>query len=106
MPATNGERTGTAVAREMAAPLVPRDWEGLRQEGAVEEQEDRWARLLPELLAEVLRRLEASGGERWPARKDVMSCAYVCRRWSDAADFFLFFSHFFSKIFTNMFLEV
>ncbi|OQU78417.1 tubby-like F-box protein 10 isoform X1 [Sorghum bicolor] len=69
----------------MAAPLVPRE-EGLRQEGAVEqEEEDRWACLLPELLAEVLRRLEASGGERWPARKDVVSCACVCRRWRDVA---------------------
>jgi hypothetical protein len=66
----------------MAAPLVPWDREGSRQEGAVVvEEEDRWARLLPELLAEVLRRLEASGG----ARKDVVSCACVCRRWRDAA---------------------
>jgi hypothetical protein len=50
-----------------------------------EEQEERWARLLPELLSEVVRRVEASGGERWPARKDVVSCAGVCRRWRDAA---------------------
>jgi hypothetical protein len=49
------------------------------------EQEERWARLLPELLSEVVRRVEASGGERWPARKDVVSCAGVCRRWRDAA---------------------
>uniref|UniRef100_A0A0A9D5Q0 Tubby-like F-box protein n=1 Tax=Arundo donax TaxID=35708 RepID=A0A0A9D5Q0_ARUDO len=61
----------------MAAPL----------ESGVEvgEGEDRWARLLPELLAEVVRRVEASGGERWPERKDVVSCACVCRRWRDAA---------------------
>jgi hypothetical protein len=51
----------------------------------LEEQEERWARLLPELLQEVVRRVEASGGERWPARKDVLSCAGVCRRWRDAA---------------------
>uniref|UniRef100_A0A0A9GFL1 Uncharacterized protein n=1 Tax=Arundo donax TaxID=35708 RepID=A0A0A9GFL1_ARUDO len=50
-----------------------------------EGEEDRWARLLPELFAEVVRRVEASGGERWPARKDVVSCACVCRRWRDAA---------------------
>jgi hypothetical protein len=53
--------------------------------GEAEEQEERWARLLPELLSEVVRRVEASGGERWPARKDVVSCAGVCRRWRDAA---------------------
>jgi hypothetical protein len=50
-----------------------------------EDQEERWARLLPELLSEVVRRVEASGCERWPARKDVVSCACVCRRWRDAA---------------------
>ncbi|TVU20334.1 hypothetical protein EJB05_36539 [Eragrostis curvula] len=50
-----------------------------------EEDDDRWSRLLPELVAEVVRRVEASGGERWPARKDVVSCASVCRRWRDAA---------------------
>jgi hypothetical protein len=49
------------------------------------DQEERWARLLPELLSEVVRRVEASGCERWPARKDVVSCACVCRRWRDAA---------------------
>ncbi|KAK3138021.1 hypothetical protein QOZ80_5AG0363410 [Eleusine coracana subsp. coracana] len=51
---------------------------------AMEEVDDRWARLLPELVAEVVRRVEASGGERWPGRKDVVSCACVCRRWRDA----------------------
>ncbi|OEL28227.1 Tubby-like F-box protein 10 [Dichanthelium oligosanthes] len=54
-----------------------------RREGD-EEEEDRWARLLPELVAEVVRRVEASGGERWPARRDVVACASVCRRWRDA----------------------
>ena len=53
--------------------------------GAGTEEEDRWARLLPELVAEVVRRVEASGGERWPARRDVVSCASVCRRWREAA---------------------
>ena len=54
-------------------------------EAEEQDQEERWARLLPELLSEVVRRVEASGGERWPARKDVVSCACVCRRWRDAA---------------------
>ncbi|KAJ1284741.1 hypothetical protein BS78_03G228300 [Paspalum vaginatum] len=49
-----------------------------------EDQEERWARLLPELLSDVVQRVEASGGERWPARKDVVSCACVCRRWREA----------------------
>ncbi|KAL6848656.1 hypothetical protein ACP4OV_021239 [Aristida adscensionis] len=57
--------------------------------GVGEGEEDRWARLLPELVAEVVRRVEASGGERWPARRDVVACASVCRRWRDAAAAFV-----------------
>ncbi|XP_015699224.2 tubby-like F-box protein 1 [Oryza brachyantha] len=59
--------------------------EGEDGQAEAEDQEERWARLLPELMSEVVRRVEASGGERWPARKDVVSCACVCRRWRDAA---------------------
>ncbi|KAJ6796402.1 tubby-like F-box protein 1 isoform X1 [Iris pallida] len=41
---------------------------------------DRWAELLPELLGDIIRRLESSE-DRWPVRKNVVSCACVCRRW-------------------------
>ncbi|TKW25912.1 hypothetical protein SEVIR_3G151100v4 [Setaria viridis] len=70
----------------MAAASLVSGGVQVRREGvAAAEEEDRWARLLPELVAEVVRRVEASGGERWPARKDVVSCASVCRRWRDVA---------------------
>ncbi|KAG0551120.1 hypothetical protein BDA96_01G396100 [Sorghum bicolor] len=39
-----------------------------------------WAQLPPELLREVLVRIEASESW-WPARRDVVSCAGVCRTW-------------------------
>ncbi|KAF8721037.1 hypothetical protein HU200_023450 [Digitaria exilis] len=39
-----------------------------------------WAQLPPELLREVLVRIEASESW-WPARRDVLSCAGVCRTW-------------------------
>ncbi|KAJ1297132.1 hypothetical protein BS78_01G354600 [Paspalum vaginatum] len=39
-----------------------------------------WSQLPPELLREVLVRIEASESW-WPARKDVVSCAGVCRSW-------------------------
>ncbi|XP_078168489.1 tubby-like F-box protein 1 [Carex rostrata] len=45
-----------------------------------EEQSDRWSSLLPELLGEIVRRVEA-GCDRWPQRRDVVSCAGVCKRW-------------------------
>nr|CAD1843234.1 unnamed protein product [Ananas comosus var. bracteatus] len=50
-------------------------------EGAAAE-EGRWARMLPELLREIIRRVEASE-ERWPLRKSVVACACVCRRWRE-----------------------
>ncbi|CAN6354681.1 unnamed protein product [Urochloa humidicola] len=55
-------------------------------QGVVEEEvdEERWSRLLPELLTEIVRRVDA-GAERWPLRRDVVVCACVCRRWRDAA---------------------
>ncbi|GJN31472.1 hypothetical protein PR202_gb19874 [Eleusine coracana subsp. coracana] len=43
-------------------------------------EESCWAQLPPELLREVLVRIEASEAW-WPARRDVVSCAGVCRSW-------------------------
>lgn len=43
-------------------------------------EESYWAQLPPELLREVLVRIEASEAW-WPARRDVVSCAGVCRSW-------------------------
>ncbi|XP_062179769.1 tubby-like F-box protein 8 [Phragmites australis] len=45
-------------------------------------QESRWANLPPELLRDVIRRLEASEST-WPSRKNVVSCAAVCRAWRE-----------------------
>uniref|UniRef100_A0ACD5YY33 Uncharacterized protein n=1 Tax=Avena sativa TaxID=4498 RepID=A0ACD5YY33_AVESA len=39
-----------------------------------------WAELPPELLREVLARVEESE-PRWPRRRDVVACAGVCRSW-------------------------
>ncbi|KAJ1263637.1 hypothetical protein BS78_09G201000 [Paspalum vaginatum] len=63
-----------------AAPAQQQDEEGGEEEG----DEERWSRLLPELLTEIMRRVDA-GAERWPHRRDVVVCACVCRRWRDAA---------------------
>jgi len=45
-------------------------------------QQSCWANLPPELLHDVIQRLEASEGT-WPARKHVVACAAVCRSWRD-----------------------
>ncbi|KAK1303810.1 Tubby-like F-box protein 10 [Acorus calamus] len=39
-----------------------------------------WAKLPPELMREVVKRLD-EGEEVWPGRSDVVACAAVCRSW-------------------------
>lgn len=45
-------------------------------------QDSCWARLPPELLHDVIKRLEMSEST-WPARKHVVACASVCRSWRE-----------------------
>ncbi|KAL9250317.1 Tubby-like F-box protein 8-like protein [Drosera capensis] len=45
-------------------------------------QNSRWASLPPELLRDVIKRLEASESV-WPGRKHVVACASVCRAWRE-----------------------
>lgn len=45
-------------------------------------QETPWANLPPELLRDVINRLEESESV-WPARRHVVACASVCRSWRD-----------------------
>uniref|UniRef100_A0ACD5U1J5 Uncharacterized protein n=1 Tax=Avena sativa TaxID=4498 RepID=A0ACD5U1J5_AVESA len=45
-------------------------------------QESSWSSLPPELLRDVIRRLEASEST-WPSRKHVVSCAAVCKAWRE-----------------------
>ncbi|KAL5999971.1 Tubby-like F-box protein 13 [Asimina triloba] len=45
-------------------------------------QQSCWANLPPELLRDVIKRLEANEN-CWPARKHVVACAAVCRSWRE-----------------------
>lgn len=45
-------------------------------------QNSRWASLPPELLRDVIKRLEASENT-WPARKHLVACAAVCKSWRE-----------------------
>ncbi|XP_027358085.1 tubby-like F-box protein 8 isoform X1 [Abrus precatorius] len=45
-------------------------------------QNSRWASLPPELLRDVIKRLEESEST-WPARKHVIACAAVCKSWRE-----------------------
>lgn len=43
-----------------------------------------WSSMLPEILGEIMRRVESSE-DRWPQRKNVVVLACVCKRWRDIA---------------------
>ncbi|KAJ6837525.1 tubby-like F-box protein 5 [Iris pallida] len=45
-------------------------------------RQGRWAELPTELLRDVIERMEAAE-EAWPARRDVVACASVCRSWRE-----------------------
>eukprot|EP00252_Welwitschia_mirabilis_P018641 TRINITY_DN4145_c0_g1_i1.p1 TRINITY_DN4145_c0_g1~~TRINITY_DN4145_c0_g1_i1.p1 ORF type:complete len:410 (+),score=75.63 TRINITY_DN4145_c0_g1_i1:794-2023(+) len=48
----------------------------------LQDQQSCWANLPPELLRDVMQRIEASE-DTWPARKHVVACAAVCRSWRE-----------------------
>ena len=43
-----------------------------------------WSSMLPEILGEIMRRVETSE-ERWPQRRNVVVFACVCKRWREIA---------------------
>ncbi|KAJ0230058.1 Tubby-like F-box protein 7 [Hirschfeldia incana] len=43
-----------------------------------------WSAMLPELLGEIIRRVEESE-DQWPHRRDVVSCACVSKKWREIA---------------------
>ncbi|KAK8579286.1 hypothetical protein V6N13_142498 [Hibiscus sabdariffa] len=47
------------------------------------EERDSWSTMLPELLGEIMERVEASE-DRWPQRQNVVTCACVCKKWREA----------------------
>jgi hypothetical protein len=58
---------------------------GHGQEGSQQQQhQGRWANLPPELLLDVIQRVEASEAT-WPARRQVVLCAHVCRSWREVS---------------------
>lgn len=64
-----------APERSSFAPSLPSSSSALVHQG-------RWANLPPELLLDIIQRVEASETS-WPARRDVVACASVCRSWRE-----------------------
>lgn len=46
------------------------------------EEGESWSTMLPELLGEIMKRVEASE-DRWPQRQNVVACACVCKKWRE-----------------------
>ncbi|KAM3395992.1 tubby-like F-box protein 7 [Capsicum galapagoense] len=44
-----------------------------------------WSNMLPELLGEIIKRVEASE-ESWPLRQNVVACGCVCKRWRQVTE--------------------
>ncbi|KAL0906075.1 hypothetical protein M5K25_024537 [Dendrobium thyrsiflorum] len=66
-----------------AAPLPSGvEREELAASGFLGVEKEGWSRMLPELMVDIIGRVEASE-ECWPLRKNVVSCACVCRRWRE-----------------------
>ncbi|KAJ6728159.1 TUBBY-RELATED [Salix koriyanagi] len=45
-------------------------------------ESDGWGSMIPELLREIIKRVEESE-DRWPQRQSVVACACVCKKWRD-----------------------
>ena len=51
-------------------------------DGPIVVDQSRWVGLPPELLRDVMKRLE-EGESTWPSRRDVVACAAVCGTWRE-----------------------
>jgi hypothetical protein len=71
IPGLSGHHRGKSVG----SASEPRDRAVIADQGG-------WVGLPPELLRDVMKRLE-EGESTWPSRKDVVACAAVCRAWRD-----------------------
>ncbi|KAL3503109.1 hypothetical protein ACH5RR_037558 [Cinchona calisaya] len=43
----------------------------------------RWSSLLPELLGDIIQRVEEDSGDKWPLRQNVVALACVCKGWRE-----------------------
>ncbi|KAJ3681502.1 hypothetical protein LUZ60_015991 [Juncus effusus] len=67
----------SVLPRSAGSGLAPHESE---EEDPITEEEGKWSGVPPELLRDVVRRLEESE-DTWPNRKNVVACAAVCRSW-------------------------
>ncbi|KAL0406729.1 UNVERIFIED_CONTAM: Tubby-like F-box protein 7 [Sesamum latifolium] len=79
---TDDGRQGKEEVREENGQLQQRDGVVLSGESGPSES-GSWAGMLPELLGEIIQRVDASE-DKWPQRQNVVACGCVCKRWREA----------------------
>lgn len=60
--------------------IVPENYDSRALPSSIED--NKWENLPGELLLDIIRRVEG-GDTSWPARRDIIACAEVCRLWRD-----------------------
>ncbi|KDO84593.1 hypothetical protein CISIN_1g014578mg [Citrus sinensis] len=70
----NGKHNMRRRGRSYIAP------EGSSSSSKIIVEQSQWANMPPELLLDIIQRIEASQTS-WPARRDVVACASVCKSW-------------------------
>lgn len=70
----NGKHNMRRRGRSYIAP------EGSSSSSKIIVEQSQWANMPPELLHDIIQRIEASQTS-WPARRDVVACASVCKSW-------------------------
>ncbi|KAM3225667.1 hypothetical protein ACQJBY_058413 [Aegilops geniculata] len=73
---------GRGGSRHSWPSLWPEPQPQPQRPGQEPQQQGQWANLPPELLIDVIQRVEASE-VAWPARRHVVACAAVCRSWRE-----------------------
>ncbi|XP_065880787.1 tubby-like F-box protein 5 [Euphorbia lathyris] len=74
-----GKSHGKGIGRRGRAHIAPEDGSELPSEV---NNQSVWANLPPELLHDIIRRVEANQTS-WPARRAVVACASVCKSWRE-----------------------
>ncbi|KAL7591819.1 tubby-like F-box protein 7 [Lactuca sativa] len=77
------ELTTLSKPPEINIAAVPGDDDVVgEQNGGENNGRDSWSNMLPELLGEIIKRVETSD-DRWPLRRNLVACGCVCKSWRE-----------------------
>lgn len=77
IPRRRGRTERAMIVQDRGGSLYPSP-----NRAKLEVRQGKWADLPPELLSDIIRRVEESEVS-WPARRSVLGCAAACRSWRD-----------------------